>query len=83
MQKIRPDMNIGSNIQKARYNCRLTQDEVVAKLQLMGLNLSRSTYAKIETNRINIRISELIALKAILQIDFNDFFEGLDIETNN
>ena len=56
---------------------------MVAKLQLLGLNLSRSTYAKIETNRINIRVSELIALKTILQVDFNDFFEGLDIETNH
>ena len=72
-------MNIGNNIQKARYNSKLTQDEVVAKLQLMDLNISRSTYAKIETNRINIRVSELIALKIILNIEFNDFFEGLNL----
>ena len=79
MQKIRPDMDIGNNIQKARRQSRLKQDEVVAKLQLMGLNISRSTYAKIETNRINIRVSELAALKIIFKVEFNDFFEGLDI----
>ena len=78
MQKIRPDMDIGNNIQKARRRNKLTQDEVVAKLQLMDLNISRSTYAKIETNRINIRVSELVALKTIFKVEFNDFFEGLN-----
>ena len=52
MLKIRPDRNIGSNIQKARYGKGLTQDETIAKLQLMGIEISRSTYAKIETNRM-------------------------------
>jgi len=80
MQKLRSDMDIGNNIQRARRKNKLTQDEVVAKLQLMGLNVSRSTYAKIETNRINIRVSELVALKAIFNVEFNSFFEGLNIE---
>lgn len=81
MQKIRPDMDIGNNIQKSRQGKRLTQDEVVAKLQIMGLKMSRSTYAKIETNRINIRVSELIALAYIFGVDFNTFFMGLEIGT--
>ena len=79
MQKIRPDRYIGGNIQKARKNKGLTQDNVIAKLQLMGLNMSRSTYAKIETDRINIRVSELIALGIIFEVDFNFFFEGLSL----
>ena len=79
MLKIRPDRNIGSNIQKARYGKGLTQDETIAKLQLMGIEISRSTYAKIETNRINIRVSELIALSKIFDVDFNHFFEDLTL----
>lgn len=79
MLKIRPDRNIGSNIQKARYCKGLTQDETIAKLQLMGIEISRSTYAKIETNRINIRVSELIALSEIFAVDFNFFFEDLTL----
>ena len=79
MQKLRADMDIGNNIQKARRKSRLTQDEVVAKLQLIGLSISRSTYAKIETNRINIRVSELVALSMIFKVEFNAFFEGLRI----
>ncbi len=75
--KIRPDRYIGVNIQKARKQKGLTQDETIAKLQLMGVNISRSTYAKIETDRINIRVSELIALSQIFGVDFNFFFDGL------
>lgn len=55
----------------------MTQDQVVAKLQLMGLNISKSTYAKLETNRMNIRVSELVALREIFRAEFNDFFTGL------
>ncbi len=77
MIKIRPDRYIGANIQKARKQKGLTQDETIAKLQLMGVNISRSTYAKIETDRINIRVSELIALSQIFGVDFNFFFDGL------
>lgn len=58
---------------------KLTQDEVIAKLQLMEINISRSTYAKIETNRMNIRVSELIALAEILGVDYNFFFQDLTV----
>ena len=58
MQKIRPDLDIGSNIRNLRLSCKLTQDSVVAKMQLMGLSISRSTYAKIETNLMNFPHSQ-------------------------
>ena len=38
MQKIRPDMDIGHNIQRLRRNTNMTQDQVVAQLQLMGID---------------------------------------------
>ena len=34
MQKIRPDMDIGKNIQAIRYKNNMTQDQVVAKLSI-------------------------------------------------
>ncbi|ERH79271.1 XRE family transcriptional regulator [Listeria monocytogenes serotype 4bV str. LS642] len=77
MQKIRPDMDIGKNIQRLRNNSKMTQDQVVAKMNIMGLNISKSTYAKLETNRMNIRVSEFVALKIIFDANFNDFFEDL------
>ena len=78
MQKLRPDMNIGGNIQKIRYSRKLTQDQVIAKMNLMGIQISKSTYAKLETNRMNLKVSELVAMKEILECEFNDFFEELN-----
>lgn len=74
MQKIRPDMDIGSNIRRIRKENRLRQDDVVAKMQLMGLNITRSTYAKIESNIMNVKVSELVALKDIFNCSFDDIF---------
>lgn len=77
MQKIRPDMDIGKNIQSLRYQNKMTQDQVIAKMHLMGISISKSTYAKLETNRMNIKVSELAALAVIFDTDFNSFFTGL------
>ena len=77
MQKIRPDMDIGKNIQTIRYANKLTQDQVIAKLNLMGISMSKITYAKLETNRMNIKVSELVALAKIFHTDINVFFSEL------
>lgn len=73
-------MDIGRRIAALRKEAKLTQEQTVARLQLSGLEISKSTYAKIETNRMNLRVSELVALRRIFQTDFNAFFEGLEAE---
>ena len=78
MQKLRPDMDIGHQISALRNNAELTQDQTVAKMQVMGLEISKSTYAKIETNRMNLKVSELVALRRIFGCSYNDFFSKLD-----
>ena len=78
MQKLRPDLDIGHRIGALRTAAGLTQEQTVAKMQLLGIEISKSTYAKLETNRMNIKVSELIALQKIFKVDFNAFFEGLD-----
>ena len=75
MQKIRPDMDIGHNINRLRQRAGLTQDQTDARLQLMGIKISKSSYAKIETNRMNIKVSELIALCKIFCADISEFFQ--------
>lgn len=77
MQKLRPDLDIGHNISALRRAAKLTQDQTVARLQVMGIEISKSTYAKIETNRMNIKVSELVALSRIFGADFNAFFGNL------
>lgn len=79
MQKIRPDLDIGQNISRIRKDHGMTQDQVIARLNLMGIDISKSTYAKLETNRMNIKVSELVALSMIWNVDFNAFFKNLTL----
>jgi len=76
-QKIKQDLQIGSTIRKLRKKAGLTQEQVVAKLQLKGLETSRSSYSQIECGTYNIRISELVALAEFFQVDYNAFFQDI------
>ncbi len=79
MQKIRQDISIGGNIRMLRRQSHLTQEQVVARLQLKGIELSRSSYSQIECGTYNIRVSELVALAEIFHVDYNAFFRNLSI----
>lgn len=72
-QKLKQDINIGNNIRNLRKNNKFTQEQVVAKLQLEGINMSRDFYAHIETGKYNIRISELATLKDYLKQNLMTF----------
>lgn len=76
-QKIKQDLNIGNNIRELRKKSKLTQEQVVARLQLQGIEISRSTYSQIECGTYNIRISELVALSELFDVDYNAFFQNL------
>lgn len=76
-QSICPDLNIGSTIQRLRIEKNYTQDYMAAQMELKGIGMSRSTYAKLETNRRNIKLSELVALTVILRVDFNTLFADI------
>ena len=71
------DISIGDNLRKLRNNADLTQEQVVAQLQLRSFSISRSIYSQIESGTYNIRISELIALAEIFHTDYNTMFNGL------
>lgn len=81
-QKLRQinDISIGNNLRNLRNAANLTQEQVVAQLQLRNLPTTRSIYYQIEAGTYNIKISELIALSEILHTDFNTIFDGLSIE---
>lgn len=74
MTMILQDIPIGRNIQNIRISKNMTQQDVVAKLQLMGSIMSRNTLAQIETGRRNIKASDLKALQVIFNVDYSEFF---------
>lgn len=80
MTKLKQDISIGNNLRQLRKNSKLSQEEVAAKLQLMGFNISREIISQMELGRYNIRISILLALKQIYHVDsFDEFFQNLSL----
>ncbi len=67
---------MGKNIRRLRMEQNMKQDEVAAKLQLAGVDISRGTYAKIESGNRNLFTEELIALKQILNCSYEEIIEG-------
>lgn len=77
MQYLLQDMGIGHNIRKLRKQAGLTQVEVVAQMQTMGVDIHMTAYIKIEGEYRNVKVSYLVALTDILSCEYNDFFAGL------
>lgn len=68
------DISIGENIKKFRMEKGLKQTEVIARLQLLGIEISIYSYSKIENGKQNPTVSLLRALTEIFQCDYNVFF---------
>jgi len=79
MQKLlqEPNVHIGENLKKLREARKLSQYDMARELQLLGRSMARATYAHIEQGRRNIFISDLILIREILQVSFDQFFEGI------
>lgn len=63
---------VGRNIRTIRKKNKLTQDQLAAKLQVLGCDITRSTLAKMEAGQRYIYLDELKALKKILNVPFDD-----------
>ena len=68
------EKKIGENIKKFRLNAKMTQDVLAAKMQLSGCDITRSAIAKIEVGQRHIYPDEIIILKDILNVSFDDIF---------
>lgn len=66
---------VGNNIKKLRLKRNLRNVDVVAKLQLHGINITTSTYCKVENGANNPSVELLAALTDILHCDYNAFFK--------
>lgn len=71
------DISIGENLRTLRRRAGLSQEQVAAQLQIRGINISREIISQMERGDHNIRISVLLALRDLYQVDIADFFMGL------
>lgn len=54
---------------------KLTQEQVAAKLQVNGCDITRSALAKIEVGQRHVYPDEIRLLKEILHVSYDELFE--------
>lgn len=74
-QKIKQDeIKIGANIKAIRKQKKIKQIDVVRKMQLMGVDITRESLVKIERGIQHIYATQLKAIKEILETTFDELF---------
>ncbi|MBQ7661134.1 MAG: helix-turn-helix transcriptional regulator [Clostridia bacterium] len=66
---------IGNNIRILRERAGLTQEQLSAKLQTRGCDITRSALAKIEVGQRHLYPDEIILIKELLCISYDELFE--------
>ena len=69
------EKRVGNNIRILRERANMTQEVLAAKLQLSGCDITRSAVAKIEVGQRHLYPDEIILIKQILKVSYEDIFE--------
>ena len=69
------EKRVGNNIRILREKANMTQEVLAAKLQLLGCDITRSAVAKIEVGQRHLYPDEIILIKQILKVSYEDIFE--------
>lgn len=65
----------GKNIKKIRKEQKITQDELCARMQVMGYQISRSDISKLENGKKFITDFELVGFSKALKVSILDLFD--------
>ncbi len=68
------EKRLGANIRTLREKIGLTQEQVAARLQVAGCDITRSAFAKIEVAQRHLYPDEIVLLKNILKVSYEEFF---------
>lgn len=69
------DIHLGKNISELRKSNHLKQTDMVARLQLLGVDISIYSYNRIEKGTQNPTVSFLLACCSIFSCDMNQLFK--------
>ena len=72
------EKRVGINIRILREKANMTQEVLAAKLQLHGCDITRSAVAKIEVGQRHLYPDEIILIKKILNVRYEDIFDNID-----
>jgi len=65
---------VGNNIRLLRERAGITQEQLSARLQVNGCDITRSAVAKIEVGQRHLYPDEIILLKNILKVTYDEIF---------
>lgn len=69
------EKRIGQNIKRLREREGFTQNELSAKMQLEGCDMTRSALAKLEVGQRHLYPDEILLIKRILNVAFDEIFD--------
>lgn len=69
------ESKVGNNIRNLREKNHITQDQLASRLQIRGCDITRSAVAKIEVGQRHLYPDEIILIKEILGVRYDDIFE--------
>lgn len=79
VRKLNNNLNvIGENLRKIRIEKHLSQANLTMELNLLGINLHKNDIYMIENNKRTVKDYEVWGLMKILNISYNDLFEGIE-----
>ncbi len=70
------EKRVGKNIRDLREKSGLTQEQLSARLQTCGCDITRSALAKIEVGQRHLYIDELFWIKTILNVDYSEIINN-------
>ena len=68
------EKKIGNNVRKLREQANMTQEMLAIKLQINGCDITRSAVAKIEVGQRHLYPDEIVLIKAILNVSYEELF---------
>ena len=69
------EKRVGNNIKKLRERAGFTQEYLATKLQIGGCDVTRSAVAKIEVGQRHLYADEIILIKKILNVGYDEIFK--------
>ncbi|MBQ7295451.1 MAG: helix-turn-helix transcriptional regulator [Clostridia bacterium] len=72
---IETEKKVGANIRSLREKRKMTQDLLATKLQIEGCDITRSAVAKIEVGQRHLYPDEVILIKKILNVTYEEIFD--------
>lgn len=70
---------IGENLKKFRILNGFSQEQLIAQLNLLGLDLDRTSLSRIENQNREVYDYELVYFSKALKINIVELYDGIDL----